>query len=140
MSDPDGLLRWEEVEAWLAAAWLDRQAAAACLAADPPLATPAAFHCQQATEKLLKGFLIDAGQPFRKTHDLAELIDAASWLYPEIVELAAGMEDWTVWAVMARYPRPGGVAEPQPGTDLRRAIADIDAVIRRRAEAGRSTS
>ena len=76
MSEPYETPRWEEAATWLSAARLDRDAAIACLAAKPPLALPAAFHCQQAAEKLMKGFLVLAAQPFRRTHDMAELIDA----------------------------------------------------------------
>jgi HEPN domain-containing protein len=129
MSDPDELLRWEEVEAWLAAARMDREAALACLAATPPLPLPAAFHCQQSAEKLLKGFLIHAARPFRKTHEMAELIDAVIPLYPHIAGVTAAMPDWTRWAIAARYPPSGGIPEPEPSVDeLRRAIQAIDAL------------
>ena len=59
MSDPDEGLRWEEVEAWLAAARRDRDAAIACLAATPRrnarrasgesrmISSPLARHCEQ---------------------------------------------------------------------------------------------
>jgi HEPN domain-containing protein len=101
----------------------------ACLNAAPPLATPAAFHCQQAAEKLLKGFLIQAERPFRKTHDMVELVDAVAPLYPDVGELVSNMQDWTAWATPARYPQPGGVPEPEPSIDeLRRAIAAVDAL------------
>ena len=129
MSGPDEALRWEEAEAWLSAARLDRDAAIACLAATPPLAQPAAFHCQQAAEKLVKGFLVLAARPFRKTHDMAELIDALAPADPEIASGISEMQDWTRWAIAARYPQPGGVPEPEPSADeLRHAIAAIDAL------------
>jgi HEPN domain-containing protein len=35
-----------------------------------PLVDEVAFHCQQAVEKCLKGFLFWHGQPFKKTHAL----------------------------------------------------------------------
>jgi HEPN domain-containing protein len=40
------------------------------MASDPPLPEIAAFHCQQAVEKLLKGFLVLGGINFRRTHEL----------------------------------------------------------------------
>ncbi|HEX2172029.1 MAG TPA: HEPN domain-containing protein [Dehalococcoidia bacterium] len=40
----------------------------------PDLTDIVAFHAQQAVEKALKAFLIWHDQPFRKTHDLAELV------------------------------------------------------------------
>jgi HEPN domain-containing protein len=117
MNDPEEHLRWEEVEGWLTAARLDRNAALACLDFEPALALPAAFHCQQAAEKLLKAFLMLAVRPFRKTHDMAELIDAVAPLFPDIGEIVSGMEDWTAWATAARYPEPSGVREPEPAVE-----------------------
>ncbi len=90
---------------------------------------PAAFHCQQAAEKLLKGFLVLAAQPFRKAHDMAELIDALAAVEAEIASAVFDMQDWTRCAVAARYPQPGGLPEPEPSEDeLRRAVAAIDAL------------
>lgn len=111
MSGPDEALRWEEASAWLSAARLDRGAALACLAATPSLALPAAFHCQQAAEKLIKGLLVLAAQPFRRTHDMAELVDALALAEPEIASLASEMQDWTRWgrrrAIPAVWRRAG---------------------------------
>ena len=39
----------------------------------PPLPREALYHCQQAAEKALKGFLAFHDHPFRRTHDLREL-------------------------------------------------------------------
>jgi len=39
------------------------------------------FHCQQAAEKSLKGFLIVHGSPFEKVHDLGNILEQASELY-----------------------------------------------------------
>jgi hypothetical protein len=41
------------------------------LAANPPLLGEVVFHCQQAAEKAMKGFLSWHDSPFGKTHDLA---------------------------------------------------------------------
>src|SRR6266853_1004857 len=82
---------YEARRAWcrLAVADIDRQTVAACMAAEPPLRASAAFHCQQAVEKLLKGFLVLAAKRFRKTHSLAQLGAAAQASFPEIAELVA---------------------------------------------------
>ncbi len=77
MEAADPRARREAVERWLAVVDIDRQTVAACMAADPPLRASAAFHCQQAVEKLLKGFLVLAAKRFRKTHSLAQLGAAA---------------------------------------------------------------
>lgn len=46
------------------------------LAGDPDVSDEVlGFHAQQAIEKLLKAVLTEGGIPFRRTHDLTELID-----------------------------------------------------------------
>jgi HEPN domain-containing protein len=70
--DPDD--PWPEVLEWLQVAASDQRAVRLCLSANPPLCDVATFHCQQAAEKLLKGFLVRAGADFRKTHDLDALV------------------------------------------------------------------
>lgn len=67
--------RVEEARAWLTRARMDLRAAEVDLAAEPPLAEDATFHCQQAAEKAPKGFLAWHDTPFRKTHNLEELGD-----------------------------------------------------------------
>ena len=58
--------RWEAVERWLAVAERDRRAVVLFLEADTPMREMAAFHCQQAIEKLLKGFLVLAAKRSRR--------------------------------------------------------------------------
>ena len=129
METPDPRVRWQAVDDWLAAANEDRRVAALCLAADPPLRGVAAFHCQQAVEKLLKGFLTLAGKRGGKTHSLANLGTGATASFPEIAELAAAARDWGNWAVDFRYPSRRRRANPVPQEDeLRRALAVIDAL------------
>ncbi len=132
MKAADPRARRETVERCLAVADIDRQTVAACVAADPPLRASAAFHCQQAVEKLLKGFLVLAAKRFRKTHSLAQLDAAAQASFPDIAELVAAAENWTVRAVAYRYPLAEGPDEAEPDDDeLRRALATIDALAAR---------
>ncbi|MFQ5806078.1 MAG: HEPN domain-containing protein [Phycisphaerae bacterium] len=46
------------VRSWLAKADHERRRAEAALAQTPPITDTAAFHCQQAVEKLLKAYLV----------------------------------------------------------------------------------
>ncbi len=129
-SDPQA--RWEAVERWLAVAERDRQAVAACMAAGPSLRGVAAFHCQQAVEKLLKGFLVLAAKRSRKTHSLTQLGAAAQAAFPDIADLVAAARSWSDWAIAYRYPSDEGPAEPEPDDDeLRRALTTIDALAAR---------
>jgi len=56
----------------------DIDAAERLLDGDEPLSDVAVFHCQQGAEKALKAFLFWHDVPFRKTHELEELVDAAT--------------------------------------------------------------
>jgi HEPN domain-containing protein len=57
----DADAQWKEAARWLARADEDAVVAELALTRDPPLVNPAAFHCQQAAEKMLKALLVAAG-------------------------------------------------------------------------------
>lgn len=84
----------------------------------------AAYHCQQAAEKLIKGLLVLAATPFRKTHDLDELSAAAVPLYPDLESLLGYVRVRTYWGFAFRYPMP---AESESGPPIR---SEIEAVLR----------
>ena len=63
--------RVAEARPWFTKAAHDLQAAELLLTADPPLLGEVAFHCQQAAEKAMKGYLSWHDIAFGKTHDLA---------------------------------------------------------------------
>ena len=115
-SAPDKRGVWPEVLEWLRVAASDQRAARLCLAADPPQCDVAAFLCQQATEKLLKGFLVSAGDDFRKTRDLAKLGQSVLLHFPWLAELVATAGAWTIWNIAYRYPAESG-PEPEPTAD-----------------------
>ena len=128
MKSADPRARWEAVQEWLEVADVDRNTATACLAV-ASLHPSVAFHCQQALEKLLKGFLTLAGKRSRKTHSLKELGAIAEASFPEIADLVAPAKDWSGWAVDYHYPSPRRRRRTLPGEDeLRRALAVIDAL------------
>ena len=125
MKTPDPHARWNAVERWLRVAERDRKMVLACMAQDPPLLDGAAFHCQQAIEKLLKGFLTLAGKRGGKAHALDRLGATAARSFPEIEELVAAAANWTDWAVVYRYP--SDEAPPMPDeTELHKALDIID--------------
>jgi HEPN domain-containing protein len=130
MSDPDPADSWQIVAEWLRIAISDHRAARLCLTDDPPLLEVAAYHCQQAAEKILKGFLVQSNTDFRKTHDLDELGDAVIDQFPDIAALVRPAQRWTSWGVDHRYPgETGPVPEPSAGElsaalDLIAALAD----------------
>jgi HEPN domain-containing protein len=56
------------------------------------------FHCQQAVEKTMKGFLTAHDRIFRKTHDLDELASAWEDVDPTLKEILNPARDLTVFA------------------------------------------
>lgn len=126
MKNPDPRARWRIVERWLDVADVDRRTAAACLDIDPRLRPSVAFHCQQAAEKLLKGFLVLAAKRFRKTHSLEELGALASADFPELAELVASLAGWTKWGIVYRYPADAPPAATPDQDELRHALGLID--------------
>ena len=122
--DPDD--PWPEVLEWLHVARSDQRAGRLCLSADPPLCDVATFHCQQAAEKLLMGFLVRAGTDFRKTHDLDVLAQSVLAHFPSLEPLLTPMRAWTAWSVAYRYPGEAG-PEPEPSAEeLSRALDMIE--------------
>ncbi len=122
MSGPDPGELWTHVCGWLDVAAVDERAARLSLAADPPLPTVAAFHCQQAAEKLLKGLLVRALIDFGKTHDLERLGRPVTGRYPDLAPLVKPMRDWTAWSVAYRYPAESGPEPEPPRAELEAAL------------------
>ena len=128
MKRADPRARWEAVNRWLEVADVDRNTAAACIAL-PSSRPSVAFHCQQALEKLLKGFLTLAGKRSHKTHSFGELGALAQASFPEIAEFVSAAKDWTGWAADYRYPADPAAAKPLPeDAELRQALVVIDAL------------
>jgi hypothetical protein len=136
MTDPDDQARWHRVEAWMHHAWDDARIARGRLGLDPPALGGAAYHCQQAAEKLLKAFLVLGAVDFRRTHDLDTLAQAVLPRFPLLRSLLAPLGACTTWGVAYRHP---GEDEPEPepsADDLRSAldlVAQLDAALRSHA-------
>ncbi|MBW1953754.1 MAG: HEPN domain-containing protein [Deltaproteobacteria bacterium] len=106
-----------EVRSWLRKAANDLRGADIDLAATPPFIEDMLFHCQQAAEKAMKGFLTAHDRIFRKTHDLDELASACEDLDPSLKEVLNPARDLTVFAWVFRYP---GESEVPPLEEARR--------------------
>ncbi len=121
MSDPE---RAREAAQWLKIADEDRRVALSCRLMTPPAINSAAYHCQQAAEKLLKGLLVLAGVHFPKTHDLLALSQLAAPFYPEDRAILAETIPLTAWAVVYRYPGVEKQSSPEE-SELDDALALI---------------
>jgi HEPN domain-containing protein len=99
-----------ETRAWFRRAAEDLRAADHALRADPPLLEDLLFHCQQAAEKALKGFLVWHSKPFRKTHSLEEIGEACLAIDPSLRAIIDPVVPLTQYAWEFRYP--GDPEEP----------------------------
>ncbi len=116
MTEPEPADLRSSVAGWLRIARADMEVAGACITMVPPQLGVAAYHCQQAAEKLLKGFLVLAGTDFRRTHDLEALGHAVVTAYPALEPEIAPVHAWTEWGVAYRYP-DGPEPPPDPSAD-----------------------
>ena len=94
------------VQLWLNKANNDLKNAEIILAAEtelPPLDT-VCFHCQQASEKFIKAFLIFHGRQFPYTHNLADLVAVCMKVDMAFAVIQRKAETLTPFAVEIRYP------------------------------------
>jgi HEPN domain-containing protein len=82
------------------------------------------FHLQQAVEKALKAVLSAAGVAFRRTHDIAELLDLVADNRLPDPPHADWLDELNPYAVSVRY----GIAMT-PGVDLDRGVEAASEVI-----------
>ncbi len=90
------------VRGWFAKAESDLASARTILVGAGPYDT-ACFHCQQAVEKLLKGFLAHRGRSFPFTHDLDELARLCDDAEPKLHCRTPDVVSLTDYAVKLRY-------------------------------------
>jgi len=58
------------VRSWLTKAERDLASARVLMGSTPPLLDTAVYHCQQAAEKAVKGYLVFCDQEFERVHDI----------------------------------------------------------------------
>jgi HEPN domain-containing protein len=126
---------WPRVQGWLNHAEEDAYIARGCLHFERPSLGGAAYHCQQAAEKLLKGFLVCGGIDFGRTHDLDRLGNTVKNRFPVVTPLVEAVADWTSWGVSYRYP--GEDVEPDPTPTMEEFFQALD-LIERLAESLRA--
>lgn len=112
-----------KVESYVALAREDLEAAKRL---GPSLARPAAYHIEQAAEKLLKAVLTVEGIGFPTTHHqlgaLAQMLPANHVWRPDLMSF----DEFSSNATQIRYPTPGGGMPPEPDrADLERALKHV---------------
>jgi len=94
----------ELVQTWLTKADQDLAAAEILAAAPRNLLGAAIYHCQQAAEKALKGFLVYHDQRFEMTHDIEVLVRLAVQYGSGFAPTIARANQLTRYATAFRYP------------------------------------
>jgi HEPN domain-containing protein len=104
---------------WVASADTDVDAARRCLV-DPPNVAVAAYHCQQAAEKLIKAILVALRIAYlrgRSGHDLG-LAAAQIPADHKLRKAAEAFDSIADWSISFRYPADDPLqAEPLPNSD-----------------------
>ena len=120
MPDDHGLM-----EEWIKKAGHDLGMAAMAMEGRREYTDAICFHCQQAVEKYLKAYLVHLKVPFKRSHNLAYLLDLAGKkedVPDSLYEMAEQLDDYSV---EVRYPDPG----PEPTMDeARRAFETAKAM------------
>jgi hypothetical protein len=115
MNGDDESDRRRAAAGWLVIAREDVRVARACPALNPPAPGVAAYHCQQAAEKLVKGLPAAVAAAFRKTQDIDELAELAASSYPECRDLLNTICPLTVWGRCLSLSRGRGYPRTDAG-------------------------
>ena len=97
---------------WLTKAQRDLAAARKLATGPDPYLDVAVYHCQQAAEKAVKGFLVLSDHPFEKTHDVEVLVSLAQHYDSGFSTQLEAAVLLTPYATEFRYP--SGQLAPTP--------------------------
>ena len=133
----------EYVAEWFRYADTDIAAAEHLLTLQPQPLEIVCFHCQQAAEKYLKGYLIfNAEIEPPKTHDLVLLQLACIKSDSRFVSIGRACEVLTRYGVQPRYPNEMEITERdmQKAIEYTRQIRNFEPLIETRREANQNNS
>lgn len=82
------------------------------------------YHCQQAAEKYLKGFLALQGEEIKRTHDLIQLNKSCKKYENDFSKIEEACLMLTDYGVNVRYPFPMDINE----ADMAVALRNVEAV------------
>ena len=117
----------ELVRGWLTKALRDLAAARLLAEGRPAILDIGIYHCQQAAEKALKGFLVYWDLRVEKTHDVGLLIERAMQVEPVFGTWSDAGDRLTPFATAYRYP--GIDDQPELG-EFEEAVEDAKSIVR----------
>ena len=89
---------------WFAKARQDLKTAKHLRPLEPDFYSGIVFHCQQSSEKAIKGFLTHHNIRVLKTHDMDKLLESLGKVNPALTEKYSELRHFTKYAVEYRYP------------------------------------
>jgi HEPN domain-containing protein len=110
--------------AWLRIAQEDVHAAKALLAVE--LFSPVTYHCQQAAEKALKGYLVFKKQSVTKTHDLLRLLELCMYTDKNFEKIFEAADSLNPFSMKFRYPTEFDIPD---FADAERAVQHAQKVV-----------
>ncbi|ATW24510.1 HEPN domain-containing protein [Candidatus Formimonas warabiya] len=113
------------VKEWLKFAWNDINCAKHLLSMCPVPVEIVCYHCEQAAEKALKGYLIYQNTEPPKTHILKLLCKICTDIDESFEEISEQCGNLTLYGVQPRYPFEIEITE----SDMKKAILDADRVM-----------
>lgn len=116
----------EEARPWIEVAARDLRAVRNCLFGPEPTTEAAAYHCQQAAEKLTKAALVSLGINVPFSHDIDLLLARLPADFP-LLPLFAPLARFTPYATAYRYPvdDPFGVPPAPSVGEVQAWLAEI---------------
>jgi HEPN domain-containing protein len=114
------------VKHWLVKASHDLAAARRLSDEEPRYLDIAIYHCQQAAEKAIKGFLVVHDQEFPKTHDIRLLVQLARPINAAFSQYEESAELLTPYATEYRYP--GYLIDPVP-EEMSEALKSAEGIV-----------
>jgi len=83
------------------------------------------FHCQQAAEKLLKGYLVARGCEYPLTHNLFVVLEKILELDATADSLREPLALLNPYSVEVRYPGDAWMPSPEDATEARQAAQEV---------------
>lgn len=92
------------------------------------------FHCQQAVEKFIKGYMVFLGIEVTKTHEIGELVTKCQEKDIEIAEFKETADKLTDYAVEIRYPEAPEAPALEEAQEAIKVAKSIREFIRKKQE------
>ncbi len=118
------------IESWLDKAAHDIISAQRLLEIEPMILDNACFHCQQATEKLLKAFLIYHGHDTERTHNVIFLLSECANF--DSIFATIDPLNLNAYAVQGRYPDSSIIPTAEEAKSYYHLALQISSIVRER--------